>query len=293
MVDRKAKRRLLHFGRHIPPEIAKLALGVGQPSDLQQREQARAAGPGRQPVHKPVIIGGKVKGNFQLLPKNMPRHDTVKAVKLLGGDVQIAHGLVRTAGAHFGAVRPEGGGGAKIGKGRFLVGKGAEERSGKFDLAASPGRQPARPVCHMRVRSTDADAVAGLPYGLVIDAEDKIGMRDLAAKLCLFLLCQITPIALVLDYLQRTGRPATADGAAHLAGHAPCRPRRGPPARIKRDRRPVAACRRQTEAVQIAGLRRSRRGRVLRAAFLGKPEDTACVRVIVVALQPSRQLAIA
>ena len=63
----------------------------------------------------------------------------------------------------------------------------------------------------MRASPADADAVARLPDGLVIDTENEIGVRDLAAKLRFFLLCQVTAVALVLDYLEGAGWSAAPD----------------------------------------------------------------------------------
>ena len=60
----------------------------------------------------------------------------------------------------------------------------------------------------MRALTADADAMTCLPDGLVIDTKDEIGMRDLTTQLRLFLLGQITPVAVVLDHLKRTARPA-------------------------------------------------------------------------------------
>ena len=145
----------------------------------------------------------------------------------------------------------------------------------------------------MRASPADADAVARLPDGLVIDTENEIGVRDLAAKLRFFLLCQVTAVALVLDYLEGAGRPAAPDRAPDLAGHTACGAGRGASGRVERYRRPVVIGAGQPEAVQISGLRCLRRGRVLRAPLLREPEDAAGVRVVVIGLQPARQFAIA
>ena len=97
-------------------------------------------------------------------------------------------------------MRPESSGSPKIGEGCLLVGEGAEEGSCQLYITTPPGGQPAGPVGHMRVGTAYANAMPGLPNGLVINTEDEIGMRNLASKLRLFLLCQIASVTFVFDH---------------------------------------------------------------------------------------------
>ena len=208
-------------------------------------------------------------------------------------DLQITHRLIRAARAHFGPMRPEGGGAAKRREQRLITGKRAEQRAGKLNLATPPGGKPASPIGHERAVTGRANAMPGLTDRLVIDAEDEIGMRNLAAKLALFLFCQITPVALILDHLQRAAWPAPPDSAPHLAGHAPGGARRGPSPCIHRNSRAIAAAAAQTITVQIARFRRFWCGGILWPALFCQPEDAAGIGMIVIGLQPRGQLAVA
>ena len=79
----------------------------------------------------------------------------------------------------------------------------------------------------MRTFTANADAVARLPDGFVINTKNEIGMRNLATKLRFLLLCQIASVAVVLDHLERAAWPATPDAAADFTGDAACCARRG------------------------------------------------------------------
>ena len=207
-------------------------------------------------------------------------------MKFTRRDFKIANGFRGTPLPHLDPVGPEGGGASQAAERLLIVGKGAEEGAGKLDPAASPGSQPAGPVGHEGIVTRGAYPVARLTDGLFINAEDEIGVRDLAAKLPFLDLRQIASVAFVLDHLEGPARPATTDVAPDLAGHAACRPRRRAAAGIHRDRRAVAVDADQTIAVQISGFRFGRGGGILRATLSGEPEDPAGVRMVVIGLQP-------
>ena len=208
-------------------------------------------------------------------------------------DFKIANGFPGTSLPHLDPVGPEGGRASQAAERLLVVGKGTEEGAGKLDLAASPGSQPAGPVGHEGVVTRGAYTVTGLSDGLFINAEDEIGMRDLAAKLPFLDLRQIASVALVLDHLEGPARPATTDVAPDLAGHAAGCARRRAAAGIHRDRRAVAVDADQAIAVQISRFRLGWGGGVLRATLSGEPEDPAGVRMIIIGLQPRGELAIA
>ena len=109
-------------------------------------------------------------------------------------------------------MRPESGGASQAAERLLIVGEGAEEGAGKPDPATAPGSQTTGPVGHEGIVARGANPVAGLTDGLVINAENEIGMRNLAAKLPFLALRQIPPVTLILDHLQR----------ARSASHAGC-----------------------------------------------------------------------
>ena len=213
-------------------------------------------------------------------------------MKLTRGDLQVTNGLFRTALTHFRAMRPERGGAAKRREQLVIIGQSAEKPAGKLGLPAPPGGKSASPIGHESPVAGRTNSVAGLPDGLVIDAKNKIGMRNLAAQLSLFLFREVAAVALILDNFERAAWPAAPNGAPHLAGHPPGCTRRGPATRIDRDRRAVTATAAEPITIQIARFGRRRRGGVFRPTLFGQPENAAGIGMIVIEFQPGGELAV-
>ena len=167
------------------------------------------------------------------------------------------------------------------------ISKRAEELACQINLATTPSCQTARPIGKLGMYPPNRNGIARLTNSLGVNTKDKIGMRDLTAKLTFFCSSQIAFILRIIHNIQGTRWPATANGTANAARNRRSTGWRRAAHIAFRNPWPVSMGTSLPVAIQIAWFRCFWRAHLCRFPALSKPVNTAGIRMVIIGKKPA------